>query len=296
MLSGVIYVHHISDTLSTKVPSRNFMMVRALCGDAALMNAVLVSNMWSKVSPEVGGKRENELSSGFFKPALDLGAQMARHDNTAQSAHNIIRRIATNAPVVLQIQRELVVERKDIANTTAGISISKKLNRKIGELWVKLEKVRKETEQALKEKEEETVRGLQKKGKRLQGQVEKFVKDEEGMAANYAAEKRRMEAMMTEMEQNRERDALERRRHSADPTRRPQDGDNMYVADRARLVKRPQDLVGIPGTTSPGELTCHVTSPSPIVPQTPLRTSSPQMPSRPTPYVWASFCLAAHGS
>ena len=76
-------------------------MVRELCGDAALKNVVLVTNMWSEVSPDVGQNRENQLSAKFFKPVLDLGAQMVRHHHTVQSAHDIIRRMVANDPVVL---------------------------------------------------------------------------------------------------------------------------------------------------------------------------------------------------
>ena len=272
-----------------------------------MKNVVLVSNMWSEVSLPVGERREKQLSSGFLKPDLDKGAQMARHYNTVQSAHDIIRRITRNAPVVLQIQRELVDEHKDIATTGAGESISKKLSRKIGEHRTGLENIRGEMERTVKRKGGETVLELQEKRRVLEEQIEKIAKDEEGMVANYAAEKEKMEATMTEMEQKRERDEVGHRRHSDDPTRRLQDRANVYVADRARLVKRPQNLVGMPGVTSPGELTRRVTPPRTretewanppdrTLPQSPLRTPNAQVPSRLTSYVRASFRLAAHGS
>ena len=92
-LSGIIYLHSISDKRFTGVAGRNFNIFRKLCGDAALANVVLVTNMWGEVSPEVGEARESELSGNFFKPVLDLGAQMVRHHNTVHSAHDVIRRI-----------------------------------------------------------------------------------------------------------------------------------------------------------------------------------------------------------
>jgi hypothetical protein len=76
--------------------------------------------MWGNVSHDVGEARERELASKFLKPALDKGAVMVRNHNTEQSAHDVIRRIMNNHPVVLQIQRELVDEHKDVANTAAG--------------------------------------------------------------------------------------------------------------------------------------------------------------------------------
>lgn len=103
-------------------------MFRELCGDTTLKNVALVTNMWGEVSPEVGESSEYELSSRSFKPVIDKGAQMVRHHNTGQSVHDIIRMIVKNRPVVLQIQRELVDEHKDIVDTAAGEAVNKELN------------------------------------------------------------------------------------------------------------------------------------------------------------------------
>jgi len=128
-LAGVIYIHRISDKRFTGIAGRNFKMFRKLCGDKTLKNVVLVTNMWGEVPRDVGESREDELSSTFFKPVLDKGAQMVRHHNTAQSAQDIIRVIMKNRPVVLQIQRELVDEHKDIVDTAAGEAVNRGLNR-----------------------------------------------------------------------------------------------------------------------------------------------------------------------
>lgn len=79
-------------------------MLRELCGDTTLKNVVLVTNMWDIVSREVSEAHEKELSSSSFKSALDKGARMVRHHNTAQSAHGAIRVILANHPVVGQFQ------------------------------------------------------------------------------------------------------------------------------------------------------------------------------------------------
>ena len=60
-------------------------MFRELCGDTSLKNIVLVTNMWDTVTPNVGESREMELTNKYFKPALDKGAQLARHQNAEQS-------------------------------------------------------------------------------------------------------------------------------------------------------------------------------------------------------------------
>ena len=83
---------------------------------------VLVANTWGVNSQGISEVRERELFDYFFKPALDKGAQIVRHHNTVQSAHDIIWRVVKNHPVVLQIQRELVDEGKNIIDTAAGES------------------------------------------------------------------------------------------------------------------------------------------------------------------------------
>jgi len=214
-------------------------MFRELCGDTTLKNVVLVTNMWGEVSRDIGESRENELSSNFFKPVLDKGAQMVRHHNTAQSAHEIIRRIMMNRPVVLQIQRELVDEHKDIVDTAAGEAVNRELNEQIRRHQAELKVVQEEMMQALKEKDEETRQELEEETRKLQEQMEKIKKDSEGMASNYSAEKERMEAKMKEMEREakkeRQRAEAEYNRQMADLNHRLREAARASAADRARL-------------------------------------------------------------
>jgi hypothetical protein len=128
------------------ISTRNFKMFRQLCGESTLKNVVIVTNMWSEVSQDIGIAREAELASEdlFFKPVLDKGAQMLRHSNTPASAHVIIARIIENHPLSLQIQRELVDQKMDIVDTAAG----EELNR---ELKIQLQKHRDEMHALQKE-------------------------------------------------------------------------------------------------------------------------------------------------
>ena len=205
MLSGVIYIHRISDNQFNGISGRSFNLFRELCGESVLKNTILVTNMWGEVSPDVGEAREKDLSSNFLKPALDKGAQMVRHNNTIQSAHDIIRVIIRSTrrhhPVALRIQYELVDERKNIVDTTAGKAISQELNEQIGRHQNQLREVLEAMVEALKEKDEETMEELEGDRGKLQERMEKIKKDLGGMAANYAAEKEMIEAKMKEVKQ-----------------------------------------------------------------------------------------------
>ena len=140
-LGGVIYFHRISDTKFTGTAAKCFRALLALCGDHALQNVTIVTNMWGKVAPEVGDAREHELASHFFKPALDKKALLSRHDNTAKSAHNIIRSILGKGQVILQIQEEIVDHWMRIEGTAAGRELLRELDEQVERRLQRLRKL-----------------------------------------------------------------------------------------------------------------------------------------------------------
>ena len=95
-------------------------MFRELCGDPTLKNVVIVTDMWGEVSPEDGQGREDQLSSNSFKSVPDKGARIALHHNTTRFAHNIIRKIVENHPVV--------DEQEDIVDTSTREVVNRELN------------------------------------------------------------------------------------------------------------------------------------------------------------------------
>jgi hypothetical protein len=241
-LAGVIYIHRISDKRFTGIAGRNFKMFRELCGDSTLKNVILVTNMWGEVTKEVGEAREEQLTTNFFKPVLDKSAQLARHQNTVQSAHDIIRRIMRNQPLVLQIQRELVDEHKDIVDTAAGEAVNKELNEQIRHHQAELKTVQEEMQKALKEKDEETRKELEEETRKLQEQMNKIKMDSEGMASNYLQEKKRTEDAVREMQEQarleRERVEAEYKKQMNDLKTRLQESANAAAVKREEMQKR----------------------------------------------------------
>ena len=247
-LSGVIYIHRISDIRFTGISGRNFQMFRELCGETTLKSVVLVTNMWTRDPRDINEAREIELSGKFFKPVLDKGAQLIRHHDTAQSAHDIIRKIFSNhkLPVVLQIQRELVDERKGIIETSAGKAVSRELVEQAKRHRAELEKIEEGMRRAMEEKNEEMRQELEEERRNLQEQVKRIEKESKEMALNYAVEKERMEAKMREMEreskEERERAEAKYKHQLVDLDHRLRDTNSVSAADRARLEKEVRRL------------------------------------------------------
>ena len=154
--------------------------------------------MWDEVSQNVGEARERELASNYLKPALDKGAQMVRHHNTEQSAHDVIRRIMNNHPVVLRIQRELVDEHKDVANTAAGEAIDRELKEAARRHEAELKKAEEERARALKAKEEEARRRKEEDARRREKELRRVREEHEK-----AAVRRRQETERAELEARR---------------------------------------------------------------------------------------------
>ena len=134
-----------------------------------MKNVVIVTTYWGAVSDEEGERRERELVSNeeFFKPAVDRGARVVRHDNTAESARSILRELCsgprrTEEP--LSIQREIVQEGKTLVNTTAGIEVRETLEKEKEKNVAKKESLRKEMlllmaeQSALRQREIEELR------------------------------------------------------------------------------------------------------------------------------------------
>ncbi|CCM03859.1 uncharacterized protein FIBRA_06009 [Fibroporia radiculosa] len=131
-ISGVIYMHRISDTRMGGIARENFRLFTKICGPRAMANVLIVTTMWDDVDVGVGEARENELASKplFFKDAIAHGAQMARlYSPSASSARGILEALLDRVPQVLQMQQELVEEHKSVPQTEAGTELRSELER-----------------------------------------------------------------------------------------------------------------------------------------------------------------------
>ena len=184
-------------------------MFRKLCGDNALQNVVIVTNMWGEVDPQVGADREAELKNEdiFFKPVLEKGAQMARHENTVPSAESIIRHILNNHPLPLRIQEELVDQHMDISDTGAGEELNREINAQIRRHKEEMRLLKEGMEQAMKDKDEETRRELELETQRMQRDIDRFQHDSQRLESDYKKEKERLEERMGQMESQARQEA-----------------------------------------------------------------------------------------
>ena len=153
-LSGIVYLHPIDMNRMTGSASKNLRMFNKLCGDASLPTVVLATTMWKHVEEEEGIKRQEQLKSTleFWGEMVSKGSRVFRHDDSRVSAMNIITYILDQKKTtVLQIQRQMVDEGKNLNETAAGQELEKELVKQ-RELF---EKRLREAEQEMKEAMEE---------------------------------------------------------------------------------------------------------------------------------------------
>lgn len=158
-LSGIIYLHRITDIRMQGSARRNLIMFKALCGPDALKNVVLATTMWDKAIMSEGERRETQLCStadwwGFMR---EKGSTVLRHDNTQDSAMCIIGRFVSQTPVALQIQHDIVDLGKAWDQTQAGVELNRERAEADEESQKKLKQLEKEFNDALRQRDQEAM-------------------------------------------------------------------------------------------------------------------------------------------
>ncbi|EKM78811.1 hypothetical protein AGABI1DRAFT_13598, partial [Agaricus bisporus var. burnettii JB137-S8] len=124
-LSGILYLHRITDNRITNTVVRNLDMFQKLCGSENLSSITFVTTNWDSFRAEniqEGKANEEQLSEVYWKSLLDNGSKMLRFENTCSSAWNIIDAVP-EIPISLNIQKEIVEEGKSLPDTAAGRSL-----------------------------------------------------------------------------------------------------------------------------------------------------------------------------
>ncbi|KZW01537.1 hypothetical protein EXIGLDRAFT_830011 [Exidia glandulosa HHB12029] len=96
-LSGILFFHRITTPSRhtqhlEPVSNKTLRMFASLCGHASPRNVLLCTTMWDRVSssPERGEKKEAELLARFWRPMVERGSTVRRHDNTTERAVDIV--------------------------------------------------------------------------------------------------------------------------------------------------------------------------------------------------------------
>ncbi|KAN0095155.1 P-loop containing nucleoside triphosphate hydrolase protein [Hyaloscypha variabilis] len=121
-VNGILYLYPITNTRVTGSILEGLAMMRRLVGENSLKNVILVTTFWDKLRSvdESGLERERQLREKFWEPLIYHGARIARSCNNRESALNLVNMVLISQRTILDLQRELVDEKRALLDTAAG--------------------------------------------------------------------------------------------------------------------------------------------------------------------------------
>lgn len=180
-LSGIIYLHPISDNRVTHQSIKNLKMFQKLTGTDNVKSVVLVTSMWDKVSVEEGVRREQELQAKFWHILIACGAQLSRHNGSTESAKNIASMLIHNKPFYAQLQEEIGKNNKALKDTAAGMEVMAELSRIKEQHRAELEDMQKMMLQTSTQQNEATAAALKQHYQQMLRDMEKIRAEEKRM-------------------------------------------------------------------------------------------------------------------
>lgn len=175
-LTGILYLHRITDNRMGGSPLKNLRMFGELCGDVAMRRVTLVTTMWDKMRDlELGQQREKELRDTFWKGMLNKGSTIAKFDNKFDTAKAIIHRLIVEKEKreALLLQEELVDLKKRLNETHAGRMLYDNLQHLLDEQKASIEKLIAQIDGKAGQNNRNLLERLTKEQKRIEEDLER---------------------------------------------------------------------------------------------------------------------------
>ncbi|KAF2107743.1 P-loop containing nucleoside triphosphate hydrolase protein [Lophiotrema nucula] len=172
LLSGVIYLHPISDVRMKGTAKSNLRMFKAMCGTGPLSCVVLATTMWNNVEGHTGRKRQDGIAKQYWNDMVQAGSVVMKHDDTKASALRIIDHILSQKKLVpLQIQQQLK-EGKTVEETNAGQELKTKVGEELAKAEKKLKRAKTDLERALADQDNSAANEILEQQKRFEAEIE----------------------------------------------------------------------------------------------------------------------------
>jgi hypothetical protein len=94
-------------------------------------HVILVTTMWSHVTPEVGEEREKQLKESFWQDMIAKGCAVQRFDGTQRGAWSIIDTARAASSNSVLISTEIVDRHRELKETEAGATLNRQLEKLI---------------------------------------------------------------------------------------------------------------------------------------------------------------------
>ncbi len=189
-LAGIIYLHRVTDVRMTGSAAKNLAMFQLLCGSDSMTNVVLATTRWDEVRDAVGHQKaratEQQLRQQYWSAMLADGSKMFRHDNSQTSALSIIDYIMSlRRYSVLDIQRQIVDQRRTLDNTPAGQEVQRELFEQKRRHEEELRDLQASLDKALQQGKKEIADTLAKLEREKQDQLKAAADQENALRTNF---------------------------------------------------------------------------------------------------------------
>ena len=206
LLSGIIYLHRITDVRIDGTSLKNFKMLQKMCGPNTLQNVFLTTTQWSNVDQALGEQREDNLShEDFWGELISRGASLERFMGTRESGLDLISKLMKKEPQALCIQDQMAGEGMALVETDAGkfindelISLQKKYEKDLGNL-------ERERQNAIKMKDDEMAVIMEQEQKSFQKKLQEVAAERELLTELFEAEMRNREEAERKRKEEKEK-------------------------------------------------------------------------------------------
>ena len=187
LLSGIIYLHRISDPRMSGGAMRNLHMFKELCGKNCFESVLLASTFWNSVDEQRAIQNENELKATeeFWGEMLEFGSSYTRHTGDKQSAWRILDfMIQRRHPFLATIQREMVDGKMDLNQTKAGQQLNADLIAMEEKHIKKMRELEESYAAAQEEQDQRSMRRIRELHERLQKEIDEGKESQADLVAS----------------------------------------------------------------------------------------------------------------
>ena len=182
-LAGIVYLHRITDNRFGGSSVKNINLFKKLCGEDAYQHVALATTMWGNLSTADGSfdrgvDREQELCSreGFWGRMHGRGSKVVRWLGDRQSALEVVDHLVAvhgrSGKAVLQIQRELVDQRRPLDATAAGQEVQKDILQATAKYQAEIQGLKEGYEAAMRDRDQRLAADLLQQKRLFEGKLD----------------------------------------------------------------------------------------------------------------------------
>ena len=92
-ITGVLYLHKITDNRMTQPPLQRYKMFERLFGEEFHTRVLLATTMWGILLNQDVGEKRHEKLRGQWSEMIDKGSDIVSHDGEKESAWSVIEKL-----------------------------------------------------------------------------------------------------------------------------------------------------------------------------------------------------------